>query len=81
MPKPEETIAWNRKKAEETLAIIATVMEEAESPSRDLEVRILQEAHGRYIMTAEMLESAAHLDGASEAARPARIERVAPPQG
>lgn len=53
----EADIAWHRQKADETLAVIERVEADPDSPSRSAELRVLTEAFGRYIMTADMLEA------------------------
>ena len=57
MTPTEASIAWNRQRAAETLALIEAVMAEPDSPSREAELAILQEALGRYVMTADLLET------------------------
>ena len=57
MTPTELAIALNRKRAEETLAAIEATLKDPESPTRAHHIEILQELLGRYIMTAELLET------------------------
>lgn len=57
MTSSEHDIAWLRQKAAETLAAIEQLSEEPDSPSQAVELQILTEALGRYVMTAESLEA------------------------
>ena len=51
-----DAIAWNRKMAAETSAIISEVEHEPDTLSRAVELQILRETLRRYAVTADQLE-------------------------
>jgi hypothetical protein len=65
MTPTERAIAMNRKRAEQTLALIEEMLTDPASPARDRHIQILQELLGHYIMTADLLETGMRVTSSS----------------